>query len=294
MAISSIHDARQLLSQAIEDLRQAGVASPEFDAWALLSDVLHIPRGELQAKIVLDAISLTDAEHQRFLELVARRVSREPLWRITGLAPFLDLELEVGPGVFTPRPETELLAHQAIVDAGQVVSPDGQVRVVDLCAGSGAIGIAVASAVAHSSLLAVEVSDEAAGYLERNLRQHVPDRHSVIVGDIQKAAEHPWVGTVDIVVSNPPYLIPGEPLDVETASSDPDLALFGGDDGLDVVRRVVDVARALLRSGGIVSIEHGVAHGEQVRHLLESAGFRLVSTERDLLGRDRYTRATRC
>lgn len=282
-----------LLADASARLRQAGVASPEFDCWALLSHVLDTPRGELHASMVRGDFDLTTSDYEAFWSAVSRRESREPLWHITGRAPFLDGEVAVGPGVFTPRPETELLAQQAIHDAQLMEPSDGELRVVDLCAGSGAVGIAVAKAVPYATLLAVEISDEAAGYLARNLEEAVPGRFEMMLTDVANL-DHSWRGRADLVVSNPPYLIPGEPLDWETHTADPERALFGGDDGLEVIRHVVDTSRQLLRSGGIVSIEHGVDHGEQVRALLDGAGFRLATTQQDLLGRDRFTRAARC
>lgn len=281
-----------LLHEASNRLHQAGVSSPEFDSWALLCHVTGKARGELHAEALRDGFSLDAELHETFWALVDRRQSREPLWHITGRAPFGDLELEVGPGVFTPRPETELLAHQAIHDAQQFVPQQGELRVVDLCAGSGAIGIAIAAAIPYVSLVSVEISEPAAQYLSKNLERHVPERSQALVADVA-TLNHPWAGSVDLVVSNPPYLVPGDPLDKETSNFDPDQALFGGVDGLDVIRQVVDASRHLLRSGGVVAIEHGVDHGEQVRQLLTGGGFRLAHTEVDLLGRDRFTRATR-
>lgn len=283
---------KALIDQAVSTLRKAGVASPEFDSWALLSEATGISRGELHAQLIAHDPNLPIDQQERFLTLVARRALREPLWRITGKAPFLGLELEVGPGVFTPRPETELLAHHAIETLQSMPVSASVFRVVDLCAGSGAIGIAVADAT-HAELLAVEVSEDASVYLRRNCAHYLEGRHEVLCADLNDALAHAWAGSVDLVVSNPPYLIPGEVLDWETESADPDLALYGGPDGLDLVRGVVEVSSGILRPGGVVIIEHGVGHGVSVQKLMDSAGFRLAHTERDLVGRDRFTRAVK-
>lgn len=283
---------KALIDQAVTTLRKAGVASPEFDSWALLSEATGISRGELHAQLIAHDPELPAEQQERFLSLLARRALREPLWRITGKAPFLALELEVGPGVFTPRPESELLAHHAIETLQSMPVSASAFRVVDLCAGTGAIGIAVADA-SHAELLAVEVSEDASVYLRRNCGRYLEGRHEVVCADLHDALAHAWAGSVDLVVSNPPYLIPGEVLDWETESADPDLALYGGPDGLELVRGVVKVSSGILRPGGVVIIEHGVDHGVQVRKLLDSTGFRLAHTERDLVGRDRFTRAVK-
>lgn len=282
-----------LLTQAIDRLSQAGVPSPQADAWSLASAVLDRGRGELQAAMVIRDVELDADSTERFEQMLERRVNREPLWHITGLAPFLDVELEVGPGVFIPRPETELVAHSAIAEAQLIHPAEGQMRVVDLCSGSGALAIALARGLPHAAVLAVELSDHALPYLERNTRRLSPDQVTVLHGDIEQALEHPWRGTVDVVVSNPPYLLPGEQLDQETHEYDPDLALFGGEDGLDVIRQVVSIAADLLHPGGVLVMEHGVAQGEAVCALMDENGFASSTTERDLVGRDRFSRGTK-
>jgi release factor glutamine methyltransferase len=281
-----------LLDQTIGRLRAAGVASPEADAWSLLAAVTGVNRGELQAKALIRPDIIDAAQQAQLEQWVSRRESREPLWHITGVAPFLELELEVGPGVFTPRPETELLAHQAIAEAEVMVPTGSEVSVVDLCAGSGAIGLAIAHRVAHTRLLAVESSLDAAHYLRHNASRYAPGRSDILVADIadvsQRVADH----SVDVVVSNPPYLVEGvDPLDVETTQCDPPEALFSPGEGLDVIRRVVDISRRILRPGGVVFIEHGIEHGEATRQALGDAGFRHPQTELDLLGRERFSRA---
>ena len=283
---------RSVIDQAISRLAQAGVASPEADLWSLVSAVLAVSRGEAQARALIDEDFLNSAQLARLDEWVTRREAREPLWHITGRAPFLHLELEVGPGVFTPRPETELLAHQAIADAELMVPSADSLEVVDLCAGSGAIGLAITSRIPHTRALLVEASAAAGEYLARNARTIAPDRTEVHIGDLAEARQLRSPGSVDLVVSNPPYLIEGvDPLDQETATADPPEALFAPEDGMAVIHLVVIEAAWLLRPGGVVLIEHGVGQGEPTREALHAAGFRQPETQQDLLGRDRFTRA---
>lgn len=282
-----------LLTLATERLTQAGVASPQTDAWSLASAILGRGRGELQAAMVIRDVEVAEELAERFQQMLERRANREPLWHITGFAPFLDMDLEVGPGVFVPRPETELVAHSAIAEAQLIHSAGETMRVIDLCSGSGALALALARGLPHADVLAVEISDEALPYLERNTRRLASGQVTVVHADIEYVLSHPWRGTVDLVVSNPPYLLPGEQLDVETEEYDPALALFGGKDGVDVIRRVVSIAADVLHPGGVLVMEHGVAQGEAIRRLLEAQGFTSTTTERDLVGRDRFSRGTK-
>lgn len=279
------------VDDAIARLRVAGVASPEADVWSIVAWVTGLSRGQAQAKALVDSELLDPSQISAFDQAVSRRQHREPLWHITGRAPFLEIEVDVGPGVFIPRPETELLAHQAIAEAEAMVPSAEMVHVVDLCAGSGAIGLAIGHRVAHTAVTAIEASDDAAGYLERNVERILPDRGHVIIGDIAVATQSIPDGTVDLVVANPPYLIEGvDPLDVETAQGDPADALWADDGGMAMIVRVVEVAQRLLRPGGVVLIEHGVTHGGPTCEALSSAGFRQTATENDLLGRPRFSR----
>jgi release factor glutamine methyltransferase len=282
-----------LLALATARLTEAGVASPHADAWSLASAVLDRGRGDLQAAMVIRDVEVADELTDRFQQMLERRVNREPLWHITGFAPFLDMDLEVGPGVFVPRPETELVAHSAIAEAQLIHPAEAMMRIVDLCSGSGALAIALARGLPHADVLAIEISADALPFLERNTHRLASDQVTVVHADIEHALTHPWRGTVDLVVSNPPYLLPGEQLDVETEEYDPALALFGGEDGLDVIRRVVPLAAEVLRPGGVLVMEHGVAQGEAIRGLLEESGFTSTTTECDLVGRDRFSRGSK-
>ncbi len=279
-----------VLASAARELARAGVPTPEVDAELLLAHVLGLGRGELRAR-ALSGGGLAIADEERFLALVARRATREPLQHLTGRAPFRSLELAVGPGVFVPRPETEMVAQLAI-DALQAVAA-GEPVAVDLGAGSGAIALALATEVPYARVVAVENSPLAFTWTRQNVREVGAPNVRAVFADLADALPDED-GRVDVVVSNPPY-IPRDavPRDPEVRLFDPEAALYGGEDGLDVVREVSRTARRLLRSGGTLVIEHGEPQGASVRDLLAADGWHALATHRDLLGRDRATTAIR-
>jgi release factor glutamine methyltransferase len=211
-----------------------------------------------------------------------------PLQHLVGSVGFRYIELHVGPGVFVPRPETEVVAGFAIGLAGGVADAP---TVVDLCAGSGAIALAVANEIAAAGVHAVEVDPEAFAWLERNARARAAagdDPITTVNADIVHALPE-LDGLVDVVVSNPPYVGAGELelVDPEVRDHDPLLALVAGDDGLAVVRDVAATAMRLLRRGGWVVVEHSDRQGESAPEVLHTAGFVAVRDERDLTGRPR-------
>lgn len=228
--------------------------------------------------------------------LVVRREGREPLQHILGVATFRGIELAVGRGVFIPRPETEVVAGVAI-DAIREKSSAKAVVVADLCAGAGAIGLAIAHEVPESWVALVEVDDDAVTWLKRNVKAapgDVASRVEVIHADAATALPD-RVGKVDVVVSNPPYIPPdAEPIEPE-AAQDPARALYGlGEDGLEVSSMVVAAAARLLRFGGALVLEHSDSQGEAVREMLAASGaWEGVVTGRDLAGKDRFALARR-
>jgi release factor glutamine methyltransferase len=269
-------------------LEKAGVPSPQADAQLIAAHLLDISRGELVARVHRgDDAPLELAEAVE--ALVMRREKREPLQHLLGVAPFMSFEVSVGPGVFIPRPETESLAERAIHVAQTLGVGDRGTTIVDLCAGSGVLGICLAREVPWASVTAVEASDTAIPYLTQNVSRLAPGvsiRHDTVDG----ATEAFPPGSVDLIVSNPPYVPVGErPNEPEVSEFDPPEALFGGPDGMQVIEQVVAFAEGALRPGGVVIIEHANVQGASVRSLLENAGFRLVATEQDLLARDRFT-----
>jgi release factor glutamine methyltransferase len=282
-----------LLRDAVASLAAAGVPDARVDAELLAAHVLSLSRGGVQAAAIRgDAVSPMDAA--ALAALVTRRAAREPLQHLTGRAPFRHLELEVGPGVFVPRPETELLAQLAI-DALRADASPAPVG-VDLGTGSGAIAIAMATEVPHARVYAVERSPEAFAWAARNAARLASENLEVTLGDLAEAAESlgHLAGTVSVVASNPPY-VPDDavPRDPEVRLFDPPQALYGGPDGLDVVRVLSRVGLALARPGGLIAIEHGEWQGEDVRGVLAVDGWRAAATHPDLTMRDRVTTALR-
>lgn len=274
---------RTLLAAAAARLRAAGVASPEHDAAELLAHVLGTTRGALVLVDDVDVASLA-----AFDALVARRAAREPLQHLTGVAGFRHVELAVGPGVFVPRPETELLAGWAVEQARGL---DGAV-VVDLCTGSGAIARAVADEVPQAVVHAVELDEDALVWAGRNLAGTGVDLRA---GSMDEAFDD-LAGRVDVVVCNPPYipLEAWESVAAEARDHDPHLALFSGDDGLDAIRVLEQRARVLLRPGGVVGAEHADVQGESAPAVfLRAGGWVDVRDHRDLAGRPRYLTARR-
>lgn len=273
---------------AARRLAEAGVPDPLVDAELLVGHVIGARRGEVQAAVIRgDAIS--DESAGAFDALVARRSVREPLQHITGTAPFRHLELAVGPGVFVPRPETETVVQYAI-DA-LLGSPAPEPIGVDLGTGSGAIALAMATEVPHSRIFATELSPDAYPWAVRNTAGVA---NLTLVNDDLAHAFPDLDGTVSVVISNPPYVPDAAvPRDPEVRLYDPSMALYGGEDGLDIVRVLSIRALELVHPGGLLVIEHGELQGEEIRSILTRDGWRAAATHRDLTLRDRATTALR-
>jgi release factor glutamine methyltransferase len=274
------------VARATVRLAEAGVPSPRHDAEELAAWVHGVRRGWLH--------TVGDAElDARYWAAIARRENREPLQHITGRAYFRHLELAVGPGVFIPRPETEVVVGWAIdhLRAMDVAEP----LVVDLCTGSAAIALAIAQEVPPSRVHAVEVDEHAIAWARRNVAAHdAGGRITVHYTDVDGCLRE-LDGTVDLVVSNPPYIPLGATVrDPEVAAYDPPRALWGGEDGTDVVRVVERVARRLLRPGAPVVVEHGDEQGAVAPLWFpEENGWEGVRGHRDLAGRPRFVTARR-
>ncbi|PVU83646.1 peptide chain release factor N(5)-glutamine methyltransferase [Cellulomonas sp. WB94] len=276
-------------------LAGAGVPSPRVDAELLAAHLMGIEagttvsRGQVQAAAVLGRPAPDGLG-----ELVVRRAAREPLQHLTGRAPFRGLELAVGPGVFVPRPETEQVAEVAIAEAHAVVVRAGTVLVADLCTGSGAIALALAHEVPAAVVHAVELDRVAHEWAARNVAGSGLEVR-LVRGDARTALGE-LDGTVDVVVSNPPYVPTGAiPVDPEVAKHDPAVALYGlGQDGLEVPRGIAAAAARLLRAGGLFVMEHAEVQADAARDLVRSTGaFDDVRTLPDLTGRARMVVARR-
>jgi len=271
-----------VLAAATAKLAAAGVSSPRVDAELLAAHTLGVGRGRL---LLMD--KLRAGELGRFTDLVEQRSHRVPLQHLLGTAAFRHLELAVGDGVFVPRPETELLAGWGI----EQTAPGA--TVVDLCSGTGAIALSVADEAAPGRVLAVERSPAALTYLRRNAATFPLVR--VIEADVTDPdLLSECRGMVDVLLCNPPYVPDGTPVPPEVADHDPAEAVFGGTDGLVVIRPVIGLAAKLLRPGAVLGIEHDDVHADAVPELLRADGrFTEIVAHRDLTGRPRYATARR-
>jgi release factor glutamine methyltransferase len=276
------------IAVAASRLAEAGVESPRTDAELIAAHVHGVARGALHT--VPDA-----AFDPRYWDDVARRVSREPLQHITGLAYFRYLELEVGPGVFVPRQETEIMTGWAIEALGEMDTAEPVVA--DLGTGSGAIALAIAQEVPGARVHAGEADPLARQWAERNIARcaeaapHTSGRVTLHDGDFASALPD-LGGAVDLVISNPPYIPAGAWVPPEVGEYDPATALWGGADGLDAIRVIERVARRLLRSDGLVAVEHGAPQGAAVYWVFaEEHGWRGTRNHIDLAGRDRFVTA---
>lgn len=280
---------RVAILEAERVLGESGVDSAQVEAEILAAHVLGVERWRLPLVPMVDP-SVVDA----LREVASRRARRVPLQHLLGTAYLAGVEVEVGPGVFVPRPETELLHAWAAAKIAGVESP----TVVDLCTGSGVLALAIAQAVPTATVHAVDVDPAALSWARRNadLRREAGDTPIHLrrgdVTDPGLFAE--LAGAVDLVVCNPPYVPAGAPVPPEVSEHDPAVAVFAGADGLDVIRHVIDRAARLLRPGGLLAVEHDDSHGETVPVLLRAHGaFTEVTDHPDLAGRPRFATAGR-
>jgi len=259
------------------------------DAELLLAAVLDVPRAALLTRDDVPAEAAA-----RFTALVDQRADRVPLQHLTGSAPFRYLELAVGPGVFVPRPETEQLAGWAI----EALAGHSAPVVVDLGSGSGALALSIAHEVPGARVVAVERDPGAIEWTRHNAAARAAAGDSpveLLAGDMTDPRLLTELdGSVDLVVSNPPYVPDGARVPREVADHDPPLALWGGPDGLDVVRGLLVTAARLLRPGGRLGIEHADAQGTALPALVRASGpWTEVADHPDLAGRPRFTTARR-
>lgn len=278
-----------LLDRGTELLAKAEIESAAVDAQLLAAHVLGFSRGELQSKLITD---FEVDEVREIEELFRKRSERIPLQHLTGVAYFRNLALQVGPGVFIPRPETEGVADLAIQALRAV---PGEPIAVDLCTGSGAIAISLATEVPQAKVYAWELNPDS----EKLLRQNIAANGGaveLVMADI--ASDHPLftelAGSVDVVISNPPYIPTWAiPRDIEVQLHDPDLALYGGEDGMDIMKVVSKRALQLLKPGGFLVVEHAESQAKIVADLFQADGWRQIRCHQDLTARDRTTTAVK-
>lgn len=309
--------ARQALIDGTQRLRDAGIDSARTDAELLLCHVLGVTRGRL---LLVDALDFD--QRMAYERLLSRRQSRVPLQHLTGVAPFRHLTLAIGPGALVPRPETETVVEAAIrwvrAHRGEAVvrgtpgsapaatgTPQERLLLLDLCSGAAPIALALATELDRVDVVGVELHDAAQSWGRRNVEANasaVAQRGSTLelvdadAGDLEAMAR--FAGRAALIVTNPPYIPDGMvPRDPEVAAHDPREALFGGPDGFDVIRRLLDTAAMALIDGGLLVIEHADVQGEGesgVPALVRAHGaFADVTDHEDLTGRPRYTTAQR-
>ena len=284
-------EIKVLLRSAKEKLAAADIS--EVDAEHLFAYVLGISRMDLHNSVKLDAAlkALGDfgVIEDTFAKLISRRASHEPLQYLTGTAYFRHLEIEVGPGVLVPRPESELLVEAVLTHIKNLEEKvSGEISVIDLGAGSGALSLAIATEAPRSRVIAVEKSADAIVWLKKNVAR-ISENVRVVEGDVADVL--PGV-KCDAVIANPPYIPNNQSLPRDVAEHEPHVALFGGATGLELPKRFIDAAARLLKSGGVLAIEHTEEQGAAIDALL-SREFIDIAVHQDLTGRPRWSSAVR-
>ena len=280
-------NVRETLKDAKEQLALSEIDG--IDAEILLAHVLGISRMDLHNPLVLErtlaSLGDTSIALDTFHDLLARRILHEPLQYITGIAYFRNLELKVGPGVLVPRPESELLVGAVLTHISNLPAP---VSVVDLGSGSGALALAIATEAPNSRVIAVEKSDEALVWLKKNVEAIIEDLR-IVHSDVSDAL----IGIkCDVIIANPPYIQDESDLPRDVAEHEPAIALFGGKDGMDAPRAFIAASARLLKSGGLLAIEHNELQGSLIADEL-TKDFQEIQLHQDLVGRPRWTSAIR-
>ena len=278
---------KEFLRGGKEQLAAAGIA--EVDAEHLLAHTLGISRMDLHNPLTVEnaltAIGDMTIVEETFWKLLDRRCAHEPLQYLTGVAYFRHLELKVGPGVLVPRPESELLVESVLTHIEKL---QGAISVVDLGSGSGALALAIATEAPHTYVIAVEKSAEAIHWLKENV-SFIDERVRILESDVATALEGV---KCDVVIANPPYVPDSQLLPPDVANHEPAIALYGGVDGMKSPRLFISTAARLLKSGGVLAIEHHEDQGSAIADVL-STDFTDILLHQDLTGRPRFTTAMR-
>jgi release factor glutamine methyltransferase len=243
---------------------------------------LHNP---VLVESTLATIGDTNVIEEQFFNFLDRRINHEPLQYLTGVAPFRYLEIEVGPGVLVPRPESELLVESVLQHIANLPSP---VSVIDLGAGSGALSLAIATEAPTSRVIAVEKSPEALVWLKKNVSV-IAENVRVVEGDVADVL--PGV-KCDVVIANPPYIPDSQTLPRDVAGFEPHIALFGGPTGMELPRIFIQAAARLLKPAGVLVIEHTEEQAIAIAGEL-AVDFEDIALHDDLVGRPRWTSAVR-
>lgn len=284
--------ATEVLAWATAELAAAGIPWAVGDAEIIVAHAMGLRRSDIQAGAA-EGVELDEAQIGQIRDFVDRRVTkREPLQLLTGRAFFRNLELEVGPGAYIPRRETEYVAQLAI-DAIRSLGIE-RPTVIDVGAGVGPIALAIATEVPDSTVYAVELVDETFEWLRRNCETIAPANAHPIHGDMLEVLPE-LAGLVDVIAANTPWIPEGD------RSPTPEVALWtvtehvygGGSDGMDLIRGISRRGLEWLRPGGIWVEEHGISQAPVVRGILERDGWLDVRSHIDPMGRERVTTATR-
>ena len=280
-------EIKAILRAAKAQLSESNIS--EVDAEHLLAYVLGLTRMDLHNPVVLEATLLGFSDQniveEQFFDLLDRRLNFEPLQYLTGTAPFRHLDIQVGPGVLVPRPESELLVEAVLQHIKNLPQP---VSVVDLGAGSGALSLAIATEAPASRVIAVEKSPEALVWLKKNV-SHIAQNVRVVEGDVADVL--PGI-KCDVVIANPPYIPQRQKLPRDVEAFEPHVALFGGPTGLEIPHMFIEAAARLLKPQGVLVIEHGEDQAEEIAKLLD-VDFSEVASHDDLVGRPRWSSAVR-
>ena len=280
-------EIKAILRSAKARLSESNIS--EVDAEHLLAHILGLTRMDLHNPVVLEATLLGFSDQniveEQFFDLLDRRLNFEPLQYLTGTAPFRHLDIQVGPGVLVPRPESELLVEAVLQHIKNLPQP---VSVVDLGAGSGALSLAIATEAPASRVIAVEKSPEALVWLKKNV-SHIAENVRVVEGDVADVL--PGI-KCDVVIANPPYIPQRQKLPRDVEAFEPHIALFGGPTGLEIPHMFIEAAARLLKPQGVFVIEHGEDQAEEIAKLLD-VDFSEVASHDDLVGRPRWSSAVR-
>ena len=278
---------KELLRQAKCQLDESGIS--QVDAEHLLAHCLGVSRMDLHNPVILESTLASIGDQQTieetFATLVERRIGFEPLQYLTGTAPFRHLEIEVGPGVLVPRPESELLVEAVLQ---HISNMEGIVSVVDLGSGSGALSLAVATEAENARVIAVEKSPEAIFWLKKNVSR-IDEKVRIVEGDVSDVLIDV---KCDLVIANPPYIPDDQVLPREVSGFEPHIALFGGPTGIEIPRQFIAAAARLLKSGGVLVIEHTEEQGLVIEGEL-ALDFENVVLHHDLNDRPRWSSAVR-
>ncbi|MGM0419965.1 MAG: peptide chain release factor N(5)-glutamine methyltransferase [Bacillota bacterium] len=277
---------KDLLNKTEEYFRNNNLDSPRLDAEVLLADLLETDRVKLYVNF---DYPLTDEQLSAYRARIKKRAQGIPVSYLTRKKEFMSLELQIEPGVLIPRPETEELVEKVLEELRGQSSSDH--KIVDVGTGSGAILVSLLYYLPEAKGIGIDISPQAIRVARENLKQHdLNKRAGLIEGDLLLPLLPERKGQLDLVISNPPYIPNREYKDLEQeVKSEPRNALVGGNDGLDIYRRLIPQAAQLLRPGGLLALEIGHDQGEDIKKVFQGseADWQKVEVFQDGGGRDR-------